>query len=446
MTLGDRTGEAMDSWHKGVDMTANRSPRKASILIAHLLVYASIMSSVACDDSVKQLWKYRSNSASRSSPGLWGNLIVFGTRSGEVHAVSTEGAFKWRFNARKEVVSAPVVMGNAIYFGSTDSNFYAIDHAGRQVWKFSTRKPIKGDPVAVGDDIVFGSYDGHLYRLGARNAEVKWIFPPRDEEASDPTESATKNLVGAATEQKSADTPPLDPVKDAEAIAAIENAKKAELAKKAALAEMQKMSPQDGFSYAQPTLTSNGLIVAGNLDGYVYAVNAETGAFAWRFAPGGEGERKGITSTVVERDGVLYFGSNDGKVYAVGLSDRQVKWSFPTQDEVNSSPVLDDGNTLYIGSRDKKFYAIDRTTGKKKWMYPCAGPVLTQPVLYKNLVIFGAGEGDGHVYALNTANGEVFWRFKTEGAVDGDPFLNDNKFYISSEDRNLYAFEIKKTP
>lgn len=381
-------------------------------------LWTALITGAGCSSNIDQVWKYKSFSASQSSPAVAGDLIVFGTRSGEVHAVTKEGAFRWKFQTRKEVISAPAIVDNLILFGSTNSNFYAVDMSGRQVWKYPTLDRIKGDPVAVGKDVVFGSYDKHLYRLQAADRELVWVFPDdlgADEEAEAPAEDEKK-------EGDAADGAPAKKAVD------------------------KSMWPMGAFSYAQPTVTSGGLILAGNLDGHIYAVDVKTGELKWRFATEGVAQNLGVTSTIVERDGVLYFGANDGHVYAVNLGDRKVKWKFKTNDEVNSSPTFDDQGTLFVGSRDKRLYALDAATGAKKWEFVCEGPILSQPVVYQTLVIFGAGEGDGHVYAVNTQTGKEFWKFKTEGAVDADPYLDGDRFYIASADRNLYAFQIKKTP
>ena len=129
------------------------------------------------------------------------------------------------------------------------------------------------------------------------------------------------------------------------------------------------------------------------------------------------------------------------------LKNRKILWKFKTADEVNSSAAIDAANgVLYIGSRDKKLYALGLKDGAKKWEFAANGPILGIPAVYKNLVIFGGGKGDGHVYLLNTKDGSVFWKFKTGGEVDADPLVNGDTFYIASADRNLYAFQIKKTP
>jgi outer membrane protein assembly factor BamB len=384
------------------------SAKRARVVATLSWLALSCVIVTGCNPPIEKLWQYQSYQASGSSPAVAGDLIVFGTESGEIHAVSRAGAFRWKFQTRKEVVSAPAVVDGLILFGSTNHNFYALDRTGRQVWKYTTFSRIKGDPLVVGKTVYFGSYDKHIYALETDTRSERWIFPP-DTSGEAGLEEPAADLA--------ADVAP----------------------------EIKATWPKDAFSYARPTYTSDDHIVVGNLDGHVYAVKRQTGELSWRFATDGVKDRKGVTSTVVEKDGLLYFGANDGQVYAIKLSDQSVAWKFQTGDEVNSSPVIDESGTLYIGSRDMKLYALDTKTGAKKWDFLTTGPILSAPALYQGLLIFGAGEGDGHVYAVKAAQGTEFWKFKTGARIDADALIDGDTFYISSFDKNLYAFKINRT-
>jgi outer membrane protein assembly factor BamB len=382
-------------------------------------VLATIVASLGCSGPVEKLWQYRSHSASYSSPAVGNNIIVFGTTSGELHALSRDGAFLWKFQTRKEIVSAPQVMENLIFFGSTNHNLYAVDLKGRQVWKYTTFDRIKGDVLVdpPTKTVFVGSYDKHLYALDAVSRAERWTFPPQNEDEKEeekPEEEKPEGEEGAET--------PEEPKVDTS------------------------QWPTNSFAYAQPTLIEGGLLVMGNLDGHLYAVDAKNGELRWRWNPG-QPIRGGITSTVVEKDGVLYFGGNDNKVYAIKAADQSKVWEFETAGEINSSAVIAADGTLYIGSRDKKLYALDSGNGSKKWEFTADGPVLARPALYQEkLLIVGAGEGDGHIYAIDARNGKVFWKYKTEDKVEADAYVDGDRFYIASGDKNLYAFKINKLP
>ena len=124
--------------------------------------------------------------------------------------------------------------------------------------------------------MILSSYDGHVYALEAATGKRVWMFPA---------------------------TP---------------------------------MRTQDGmtvgdFSYSSP-FHAEGTLYLGNLDGYLYALDVETGTLRWRFKTDGP-----VTSTPLIESGTAYFGSNDGNVYAVDVRAPRLVWKWATQEWVNSS-------------------------------------------------------------------------------------------------------------
>ena len=53
--------------------------------------------------------------------------------------------------------------------------------------------------------------------------------------------------------------------------------------------------------------------------------------------------------------------------------------------------------------------------------------------------------GDGAIYALETRNGALFWKYQTEGKVESDPVLAGDRLFVTATDSLLYAFRIVKT-
>ena len=50
-----------------------------------------------------------------------------------------------------------------------------------------------------------------------------------------------------------------------------------------------------------------------------------------------------------------------------------------------------------------------------------------------------AGSLDGHVYALNVADGMKLWSYPTGGPVNSALQVADGVLYVGSDDGNLYA-------
>ncbi len=195
---------------------------------------------------------------------------------------------------------------------------------------------------------------------------------------------------------------------------------------------------------------------------------AHTGTFAgvaprkfsrikWKFPTGDR-----IVSSPVLQDGVIYFGGDDGNIYAVDAETGRQVWKQTTKGPVPCTPAVA-GGVVYAGSYDGKFYALDAKSGAVKWKFATAGErrfeakglhgmepknqtiadafdlYLSSPVVAAGTVYFGSG--DGHVYALDAATGELRWKFKTGDVVHASPAWADGVLYFGSWDSYFYAVD-----
>lgn len=156
-------------------------------------------------------------------------------------------------------------------------------------------------------------------------------------------------------------------------------------------------------------------------------------------------------------------------------------WTFRCEDEVRSSPRIDDTGTLYIGSYDNNLYALNADDGSFVWKYATEGGVASTPCLFEDLVLFGSEDGgmyavsrrvgheewqfkaegrirssaridyghaffgsdDGCVYALNARTGRMVWKFQTAGPVRSTPLIVTEVVYFGSDDGYIYALDMR---
>ena len=179
----------------------------------------------------------------------------------------------------------------------------------------------------------------------------------------------------------------------------------------------------------------------------------------WKFQTG---ER--IVSSPVYSGGAIFFGGDDGNVYAVDAADGHQLWKRKTGGPVPATPAIA-GELLYVGSYDGKFYALDARTGVPRWKFATEGErrfeakglhgmqpktqtiadpfdiFLSSPVVGGGLVYFGSG--DGNVYALDAATGELKWKFRTGAVVHASPAYADGVLYFGSWDSYFYAVDAR---
>ncbi|HUE02346.1 MAG TPA: PQQ-binding-like beta-propeller repeat protein [Bryobacteraceae bacterium] len=177
----------------------------------------------------------------------------------------------------------------------------------------------------------------------------------------------------------------------------------------------------------------------------------------WKFVTGDR-----VVSSPVWHDGTLYFGGDDGNVYAVDAASGKQNWKYLTNGPVPATPAVAAG-LVYFPSYDGRFYAVDAKTGMLKWKFTTGGErrfeakgihgmqpqnqtiadpydvFLSSPVVVNGSVYFGSG--DGNLYALDAANGNLRWKFPTGDVVHASPAYDAGVIYVGSWDSNFYAVD-----
>lgn len=169
------------------------------------------------------------------------------------------------------------------------------------------------------------------------------------------------------------------------------------------------------------------------------------GGLRWRFETEGP-----IRSSPAVAGGRIYVGSADGHVYAVDLDGRQV-WKTGLGTAVTASPAVA-GGRVFVQGRTGEVVALAAASGAVEWRVPTGADApldwgfesgdlyVSSPVVTGGKVLIGGG--DGHLYALDAANGKTLWKVKTGGRVRSSPAVSDGVVYAGSMDGSLYAVDL----
>lgn len=179
----------------------------------------------------------------------------------------------------------------------------------------------------------------------------------------------------------------------------------------------------------------------------------------WSFPTGDR-----IVSSPALHAGALFFGSDDGHLYAVDAAGGRERWRFRTGGPVASSPAVADGR-VFFGSYDGRVYALDEKTGGLLWKFATGGErrfearglhglqpkqqtfadpydvYLSSPAVADGTVYVGSG--DGHVYALDAANGALRWKADTGEVVHASPAVADGTVFVGNWASRLFAFDAR---
>jgi outer membrane protein assembly factor BamB len=201
--------------------------------------------------------------------------------------------------------------------------------------------------------------------------------------------------------------------------------------------------PEEGLLGAyHPPAAGNQLLYVSAIDGFLYALDKETGAEVWR-QPQGQGQDPSPlvgAPALDESRTVVVVGSEDHNLYAYNaMTGAPLPWSpFTAGDKIWSTPIIRNG-TVYFGSHDHNIYAVDLASGQEKWHFATEGAVVAQPLLFQNMVIIGSF--DRKLYALNAEDGTLQWEFEADNWFWAGAVANDMTIFAPSMDGNVYALD-----
>ncbi len=347
----------------------------------------------------------------------------------------------WSFETGDRVLSHPVIDNNIIYFGSNDNKVYAVDAStGGEIWSFDAGYNVQS-PVALNEDLLYFESGNNCYALDKTTGLESWSFVSNDPDGT------------------------------------------------------EKLDPWD-YHHASPVIYGND-VYFGCGNGRLYGFDLISGNLTMQYEAL---DTAAIRSTPAIDNGVIYFGDWDGRIYALDIVSQDTIWTartydtqpYPTFGQVNThmlvydslllfgarNPTLqvfnkNNGNlvwdytvpgggwisgdplvqhdTLFIGGSDcNRFFAFNVFTGEMYWSYTFLYNNFSKPLICENYIVFTTGNayayqgtnyGIGYLYALNKSDGEIHNFFQVGGNVFTSPAFMDNKLFMGSSDKHLYAID-----
>lgn len=230
--------------------------------------------------------------------------------------------------------------------------------------------------------------------------------------------------------------------------------------------------------FQAPVTVTADLVISGDEDGTLHAVDRATGTKRWTFPTAGEvvGGATIVGETVM-------FGSHGGKLYRLNLSDGAVLWEFETKGPVNASPTIAGGYTFVTGCDQPILRVVEIETGTQHSEVPLEGLLVATPAVVDGILYFGTSDGivfaldwqaqqtvwrysdpsrtfeihssaavtddlvligsrDKRLHAINRQTGEAVWTFSTRAGIDSSPVVCGERVYFGSGDKNIYGLSI----
>jgi len=133
--------------------------------------------------------------------------------------------------------------------------------------------------------------------------------------------------------------------------------------------------------------------------------------------------------------------------FSVEMEDFEVRrtrkhdrmWVVEKGGSICHIPLIHDG-VVYFGSLNYMHYAVDTSNGKMLWRYKTEGILLeSYPCYWDGKVYFGSF--DYNMYCLDAKTGKFLWKFKTFGEINSPPNVANGRLYFGSRDQNLYCVD-----
>jgi outer membrane protein assembly factor BamB len=308
----------------------------------------------------------------------------------------------WKFNVA--VTSSAAVVGGIVYYASQNSYVYALDaYTGACYWLFNLGSGTLSSPAVVNGVVYIGSDDG-VYAINAYTGAKIWQSSPDISTLSSPAVSGEMVYVGSFVERSVY----AFRVSDGK--------------------QVWEFNAGDHVN-SSPAVADNVVYICSD-DGYLYALNAATGALIWKFFCI-ENYSGTVSSSPVVANGVVYVTSSEGNLFAIDASTGNKIWSHLTADlgSFTSSPVYCNG--IVYTSTVSGVYALKASNGEERWhstpFFAQASPAVVAGVIY-------VGASDGNIYALSAITGAKLWQYETGSFIRGQTSIANGVIYVGTGD------------
>jgi len=161
---------------------------------------------------------------------------------------------------------------------------------------------------------------------------------------------------------------------------------------------------------ASVSLGLDGEVYIGTSNGIFQSI-LPSGSVLWAYNVGAAV----YSSAVISADNILYVVNTNGRILAFDLNTLnpvaiEYAWRYELEEQVKSSPALDDQGNLYVTTLGGKLNKLntDVDSATVSWVYSIADTILSSPIVGSDYTVY-FGSTDGFVYAIDQY-GELKWK------------------------------------
>ena len=319
-------------------------------------------------ETLEVRWKLQVKDGIEGTAAIVKDTVYFGAFDQYLYAVNLADAKeKWKYKGGP-FKAPPSVFDGAVFVGDEDGLFHCVDAAtGIKRWTFETEGEITSGANFAGDQVLFGSHDATLYCLNRKDGSVLWKFKTQGPVNGAPV------IAGAYTFVAGCDS--------SLHIIDLKNGK-----------ELVQVD-LDGQAGATAAVLGDNLYV-GTMTNEFKAIDLRKKAVLWTYEPK---RAQPFYGSAAVTDKLVVVGNRDKLVHALNRGKGDIAWTFPTKGRVDSSPVVD-GSRVYVGSSDGSLYVLDLAKGVQLQKIELGRGIVASPAVAENCLVIGTT--DGLLYCL----------------------------------------------
>lgn len=191
-----------------------------------------------------------------------------------------------------------------------------------------------------------------------------------------------------------------------------------------------------------PTISaSESVVAAGFTDGMLYALDAQSGKAIWEFNTStlrSPNTRPSsplailVTDKMVHVDSYRTFGGD--VIYALDIENGEIKWHFNFEGTDFTRMRFDSG-IFYIVKKEGFLQAINSDDGRVLWKIKTEGSP-TKLEISDGILYFGTSGQEGlgtdfaYLYAVNSQTGKTKWKFKIKDQITDVVSIKDTMYFV----------------
>lgn len=200
----------------------------------------------------------------------------------------------------------------------------------------------------------------------------------------------------------------------------------------------------------QPVISNNIIYSAGN-NGYISAINAESGDFLWKL----EYPTLPFSSALAANNNAVFVGTNQAQVVKLDKNTGKLIWEQTVPSSVMAAPIAND-NYVFVKTIDDGITTLNANNGKPVWNQQQPQPSLTlrdagNPLLAGNNLYVGFATGA--IVNFAPSNGTIKWNKQITAAqgktdvermvdIDATPIIENGTMYIAAYQTQITAVNL----